>query len=251
MTSSYKFGHFEVVPALRQVLANGAPQALGAKAFDLMVCLLRQRSRVMSKNELLTQVWPGLVVAENNLSVQIVALRKLFGGEAIVTVQGHGFRFGLEALEVPRAGLQAPAETPSAAPSPDTPGLVIPAIAVMPFASQTGDGHADQLALAFAADLIADLARHKELRTISRFSSFSLKSQGLSSRAVCARLNARFLVSGQIQLSETQVDWSLEMVEGQSDEIVWSEQQSLAVSDLPAARSSLVRHLSAWVVSCS
>src|SRR5512135_553959 len=85
----------EIRPAERQVWVNGAPAALGARAFDLLMALYERRERVVGKNELLDLVWPGLVVEENNLQVQVSSLRKLLGPHAIATVPGRGYRFTL------------------------------------------------------------------------------------------------------------------------------------------------------------
>ena len=95
MPQGLAFGRFEVRAAERQLLADGVPVALGARAFDLLTALVERRDRVVTKNELLDQAWPGLVVEENNLSVQISALRKVLGAQAIATITGRGYRFAL------------------------------------------------------------------------------------------------------------------------------------------------------------
>ena len=89
----FAFGRFVAQPAARQLLVDGEPAKLGARAFDLLITLAERRDRVVSKNELLDVVWPGLVVEENNLQVHISALRKLLGPSAIATVPGRGYRF--------------------------------------------------------------------------------------------------------------------------------------------------------------
>ena len=92
---SYLFGRFEVRPAQRSLLVDGKAEVVGARAFDLLVALIEQRERVLTAVELFALVWPGVVVEENNLRQQIAALRKLLGGEAVITVPGHGYRFAL------------------------------------------------------------------------------------------------------------------------------------------------------------
>ena len=77
----------------RQLLIDGLPARLGARALDLLLVLIDRRDRVVSKNELLALVWPGLVVEENNLQVHVSALRKLLGPQAIATIPGRGYRF--------------------------------------------------------------------------------------------------------------------------------------------------------------
>ena len=88
-----KFTQFEVHTARREVLVEGAPVQLGARAFDLLLLLLAHRDRVVSKAEIFATVWPGQVVADNNLTVQITNLRRALGRQAITTVPGRGYRF--------------------------------------------------------------------------------------------------------------------------------------------------------------
>ena len=70
--------------------------ALGARAFDVLQALVERRERLVTKDELLDLVWPGLVVEENNLQQQVSALRKILGSDAIATIPGCGYRFTLE-----------------------------------------------------------------------------------------------------------------------------------------------------------
>ena len=98
-----RFGRVELRPAQRQLLIDGQPAALGARAFDVLLALVEHRERLVSKNELLDLVWPGLVVEENNLQVQVSTLRKWLGPQAIATVPGRGYRFTLASDEAPAA----------------------------------------------------------------------------------------------------------------------------------------------------
>ncbi|HKX93907.1 MAG TPA: winged helix-turn-helix domain-containing protein, partial [Methylibium sp.] len=90
-----RFGRFELQPTERRLLADGAPLALGARAFDMLCLLAASGGRLVSKDELLDTVWAGLVVEENNLQVQASTLRRLLGADAIATIPGRGYRFAL------------------------------------------------------------------------------------------------------------------------------------------------------------
>jgi len=105
---SYRFGQVEVRPAERQLLVEGRPAALGARAFDVLMALIDHRDRVVTKDELFDLVWPGLVVEENNLHVQVSTLRKILGAQSVATVPGRGFRFTLP-LEAAEAAAPSPA----------------------------------------------------------------------------------------------------------------------------------------------
>jgi predicted ATPase/DNA-binding winged helix-turn-helix (wHTH) protein len=94
-----RFGRFELLPVERQLLDSGRPVALGSRAFDVLWTLLQHRDRMLPKAELLDAVWPGLVVEEANLSVQVATLRKALGAAAIATIPGRGYRFALPVKE--------------------------------------------------------------------------------------------------------------------------------------------------------
>ena len=95
LPAAWRFGRFELNPALRQLACDGTPVKLGGRAFDTLVALLARHERVVAKRELMDAVWPRLVVEENNLQVQVLALRKLLGPAAIATVPGRGYRLTL------------------------------------------------------------------------------------------------------------------------------------------------------------
>lgn len=101
-TLSFRDGHIVVDLALREVRVDGRLAKLGGRAFDLLAALMARRGRIVSKDELLHVVWAGVVVEENNLEVQVVALRKVLGHDAIVTVQRHGYRLALAPDEIAR-----------------------------------------------------------------------------------------------------------------------------------------------------
>ena len=87
-----RFARFEILPAERVVHVDGVKTPLGARAFDLLLCLAQRRDRLVGKQELLDVVWPGVVVEEHNIATQIGTLRKLLGPQAIATVPGRGYR---------------------------------------------------------------------------------------------------------------------------------------------------------------
>jgi TolB-like protein/DNA-binding winged helix-turn-helix (wHTH) protein/rhodanese-related sulfurtransferase len=101
----YQFDLLEIRPTERRLLIDGHSAPLGARAFDVLLALVERRDRTVTKNELLDLVWPGLVVEENNLQVQISTLRKLLGQNVIATIPGQGYRFALQAEEAEPSSL--------------------------------------------------------------------------------------------------------------------------------------------------
>lgn len=92
----FHFGRFELQPEERRLLDAGVSVALGPRAFDLLVVLVERAGRLVKKDELLERVWPRVIVEEAALQMQISALRKVLGREAIMTVTGRGYRFALD-----------------------------------------------------------------------------------------------------------------------------------------------------------
>lgn len=100
-----RFKGFEIHPTRRKVFIQERPAKIGARAFDLLMLLATHRTRVVGKNEIFSTVWPGRVVEESNLTVQVYELRQLLGSDAIATVPGQGYQFvaSPEADEPPSA----------------------------------------------------------------------------------------------------------------------------------------------------
>ena len=93
--SRIRLGEFELLPSERMLLSAGSPLELGGRAFDLLLVLVENVGRLVSKTTLIERVWPRLVVDENNLPAQIANLRRVLGAGAIQTVPGFGYRLEL------------------------------------------------------------------------------------------------------------------------------------------------------------
>jgi predicted ATPase/DNA-binding winged helix-turn-helix (wHTH) protein len=102
-----RFSHFELHPAERLLRVRGEPVAIGSRAFDLLLALAQRHERLVTKQELLDLVWPGLVVEEHNIATQIGNLRKLLGAGAISTLPGYGYRLTVARQEAPSTTVAA------------------------------------------------------------------------------------------------------------------------------------------------
>src|SRR5438128_11000266 len=92
VSSVYRIGRFELRTDDALLLDGGESVPLGGRAMDMLCVLAERAPGLVTKRELLDRVWPNLVVEENNLPAQIVALRRVLGAGAIVTVSGRGYR---------------------------------------------------------------------------------------------------------------------------------------------------------------
>jgi len=102
----YQFDRFLLDPAERILSCDGAPLSLTPKAFDILICLVRNQGHIVTKDELLRQVWPDTFVEEINLAVNVSAIRKALGDSVqecrfVATVPGRGYRFVAEVRHPP------------------------------------------------------------------------------------------------------------------------------------------------------
>src|SRR5215470_15931595 len=98
MTEAFVFGPFRLLAARRELLAHGVPVALGQRALEILLLMVSRRGELVTKDELMAEVWPGIVVEENNIQVHVSALRKVLatageGERYLLTVAGRGYRF--------------------------------------------------------------------------------------------------------------------------------------------------------------
>lgn len=111
--ASFAFGPFRLLAARHELLAQGVPVAIGQRALDVLFVLVRRHGELVSKDELMREVWPGVVVEENNLAVHISALRRILGktveGKSYLqTVAGRGYRFVAPVMQEAAARIAAP-----------------------------------------------------------------------------------------------------------------------------------------------
>jgi TolB-like protein/Tfp pilus assembly protein PilF len=225
---------FEIRDATRDVVVAGKSVALGARAFDVLTHLDRHRDRVVTKAELLEQVWGGLAVEEGNLSVQISTLRKVLGAKAIATVPGVGYKLALSAPEA------APSRT-----GPDLPD--IPSVAVLPFANLTGQPGQDYLVDGIVTELIGALTKISGLFTIAATSSFAYKGQSVQLSDVGRELGVRYVLEGSIQQAGAMLRISVQLVEAATGRAIWSDRFTGTLDEIFELQDRLTESVAAAI----
>src|SRR4030088_1358744 len=230
-SSSYRFGTFELQPNERRLLAGGEPVVLGPRAFDLLVALVERPGQLVTKEELLDCVWPKLVVEENNLQVQVSALRKILGQEAIATIPGRGYRF-----TVTLTGSNAPLKT-LLAPIDEN----VPSIAVLPFVNMSDDAANEYFADGIAEELINVLSKIRGLRVASHTSAFSFKGSKVDIPTVAQKLNVATILEGSVRTSGKRVRITAQLIEVASDSHLWSETYDRELDDIFAVQDDIAQ----------
>ena len=174
------FGPFRLDIERRLLFRAGAPVPLRSRGSDILCVLAASPGKVVTKEDLMDQVWPSLNVGENTIQVHVSALRKALGEDIggqrfIVTVPGRGYRF-----------VAGTAEQVHSAESDAGSGLALPdkpSIAVMPFQNVSGDHEQEYFADGIAEDIITALSRIQWLFVIARNSTFTYKGRSVDIQA--------------------------------------------------------------------
>lgn len=242
MTAVYRFDQFEVRPAERRVLAGGTPAVLGARAFDVLLWLIEHRARLVTKHELLEAVWPGRVVEENNLSVQISALRKVVGAATIATVPGRGFRFAAD-VQVSPSAMQAPSPVQADAESTGSASRHFdrPAIAVLPFSVLSADPADAFLCDGIIADVTALLARVPGFLVISRASSFVFRDRANDLPEIAKQLGVRYLVEGSLRTHGEAMRISTQLTDASAGHVIWNGEFSSSRKEASDVQAGVAR----------
>ena len=215
------FGRFRLDLDQRKLMLDGVEVRLGSRALDILCVLATANSEVVSKDELMTRVWPGLVVEENNIQVHVSALRKALGEEKsgqtyLVTVPGRGYRLvGLQrrpAARVDDVGAR------SSLPLPDK-----PSIAVLPFQNMSGDPEENYFAEGMAEEIITALSRCSWLFVIARNSSFTYKGDAVDVRQVGRELGVRYVLEGSVRRAGDRLRFTGQLIDATSGAHIWAD----------------------------
>jgi DNA-binding winged helix-turn-helix (wHTH) protein/tetratricopeptide (TPR) repeat protein len=211
---AYRFGEFCIEPARRLLLQRDEPAPLTAKAFDTLLELVRRPGELVTKDELMSSVWPDTFVEENNLNQHIGALRRVLQdryGENryIVTVPGRGYRFV--------------ADVQSAAPSP-VQGAARLIVAVLPFAPLDDDPQGEYLADGLTEETIAALGQvdPERIGVISRTTVMEYKRSADSVARIGRELGAVYVVEGSLRSDSEHRRVTATLVRTHDQSSVWT-----------------------------
>jgi TolB-like protein len=187
---------------------NGEALPIGHRGYVLLETLLDAQGVPVDKATLMERVWPGMIVEESNLSVQIATLRRQLGGNAealIVTVPRVGYRLVAPA---------APEKTSAAGP---------PMLAVLPFANHSNEAAQGYFADGVVDDIITTLSRFKNFGVLSRGSTFALRDQPGDRRVAAADMGARYVLEGSVRLFADRVRVTAQLVDAGTGAHLWAE----------------------------
>jgi TolB-like protein len=229
----FLFGDYTVDIDRRELTRGSELIAVGPQVFDLLVYLVQNRERVVSKDDLFETVWRGRIVSESTLTSHINAARKALGDSGdeqrlIRTIARKGFRFVGQVREELLSDAQS-ASTISA------PALVLPdkpSIAVLSFQNLSGDPEQEYFADGVVEDIIAALSRMRWLFVIARNSSFTYKGRAVDVKQVGRELGVRYVLEGSVRKAANRVRITGQLIDAATGTNLWADRFEGTLDDI-------------------
>jgi len=237
----------------RRELRRGAEAvAIEPQVFDLIVYLVENRERVVSRDDLIASVWGGRIVSESTLATRINAARKALGDNGVEqklirTIARKGLRF-VGTVHPTSAGghsahvADAPHEASRALPLPDR-----PAIAVLPFVNMSGDPEQEYFSDGISEDIITALSKLRWFFVIARNSSFMYKGKATHLKQVAAELGVGYVVEGSVRKSGDRVRITAQLNDAATGSHIWAERYDRDLADVFAVQDEITEAIVAAI----
>lgn len=233
----------------RELHRAGESVAVEPQVFDLLVYLVENRDRVVSKDDLIASVWGGRIVSESTLTSRINSARKAVGDSGdeqrlIRTIPRKGMRFVGEVQPEQQGAAVAEHSAPrrSALPSLDR-----PAIAVLPFANMSGEPEQEYFSDGISEDIITALSKLRWFLVIARNSSFIYKGKAVHLKQVAEELGVRYVVEGSVRKGGDRVRITAQLNDVVTGSHIWAERYDRELCDVFAVQDEITEAIVAAI----
>jgi TolB-like protein len=228
--------------------------AVEPQVFDLLVYLVQNRDRVVSKDDLFASIWRGRIVSDSTLTSRINAARKAVGdsGEEqklIRTIARKGFRF-VGDVRGPTSGEPVHAEPANESREPRRPALPLPdrpAIAVLPFTNMTDDPAQEYFSDGISEDIITALSKLRWFFVIARNSSFIYKGKAVHLKQVADELGVGYVVEGSVRKVGERVRITAQLNDVATGSHIWAERYDRDLADVFAVQDEITEAIVAAI----
>ena len=243
----YRFGEFELDTQNFKLQRNNIEVEAEPKVFDLLNFLIANRERLVTRDELFVNLWPGQVVSDASLSNQIKSARLLIGDngrtqKSIKTFHGRGYQFIAPISETetvrPSAGLFEELKSDK------------PSIAVLSFSNLSGEPEKDYISDGITDDIITALCHFRDLVVIHRGSSLKFKHQSVDVETVAAHLGARYLVEGSVRIANKRMRVSVQLTDATVGNHLWAESYDSELMDMFDSLDEITQKIVTMVARC-
>ena len=236
---------------LRELTRGGESVAVEPQVFDLLVHLVENRDRVVTKDDLIEAVWDGRIVSESTLTSRINAARRAVGDSGkdqamIRTLARKGFRFVGDVQPKAANGHEVHAPAPRIDPTgellfPQLPALDRTAIAVLPFANLSGEPEQEYFSEGIAEDIITALSKLRWFYVIARNSSFIYKQKSVHHQRIGEELGVGYVVEGSVRKDGDHVRIAAQLVDVATGSHLWAERYDRNLADVFAVQDEITQ----------
>ncbi|QPF91374.1 winged helix-turn-helix domain-containing tetratricopeptide repeat protein [Bradyrhizobium commune] len=236
---------------LRELSREQVPIAVEPQVFDLVVHLMENRDRVVSKDELIDKIWHGRSVSESTLTSRINAARKAIGDSGasqtlIRTIARKGFRF------VGNVETKLAATTPELVRNVTAPQAMLalpdrPAIAVLPFTNMSDDREQDYFSDGISEDIITALSKLRWFFVVARNSSFVYKGRAVHIHEIARELGVRYVLEGSVRRSGDRLRISAQLNDTSTGGHLWAERYDRELADIFAVQDEITEAIVAAI----
>jgi TolB-like protein/tetratricopeptide (TPR) repeat protein len=233
----YLFENYEFDTDRRELHRGADVVSVTPQVFDLLDNLIRNRERVVSKDDLINAIWNGRIVSDAALTTRLNAARSAIGDSGaeqrlIKTLPRKGFRF----VGVVREAQGSESAQISGNPlEPPKPALTLPyqfSIAVLPFENMSGDPEQEYFADGMVDDIITALSRFKSLFVIARNSSFTFKGKAVDIKEVGRQLGVRYVLEGSVRKASGKVRIAGQLIDAVTGAHIWADRFERDLTDV-------------------
>lgn len=246
----FLFGDHTLDDDLRELRRGQEAVAVEPQVFDLLIYLVQNRDRVVSKDDLIASVWGGRVVSDSTLTSRINAARKAVGDNGseqklIRTIARKGLRF-VGDVHIRPMGLEAQADMHE----PSRPALPLPdrpAIAVLPFVNMSGDPEQEYFSDGISEDIITALSKLRWFFVIARNSSFTYKGKAVHMKQIAEELGVGYVVEGSVRKGGEYVRITAQLNDVATGSHIWAERYDRAIADVFAVQDEITEAIVAAI----
>ncbi len=243
----------------RELRRGSEPVALEPQVFDLLVYLLLNRDRVVTKEDLIDAVWGGRIVSDSTLTSRINAARRAIGDSGdqqilIRTIARKGLRFvGAVGMHSEEGQLQSSGASTAAAdedrdrPRSTLPRLDRPAIAVLPFVNMSGDPEQEYFSDGISEDIITALSKLRWFFVIARNSSFIYKGRAVHIRQIADEIGVGYVVEGSVRKGGDRVRITAQLNDVATGSHIWAERYDRNLADVFAVQDEITEAIVAAI----
>jgi TolB-like protein/Tfp pilus assembly protein PilF len=249
----YEFGPFRLNPRERLLLHETRSVPLTPKVFDTLIVLVRNRGHVVSKDELMREIWPDTNVEEANLTQNVSMLRKVFGqrdkgNSYIETIPKLGYRFMADVRKMAIESNELAEEQDTARPvierRKSQRSEAIDSLAVLPLANASADPNAEYLSDGITESIINSLSQLPRLRVMARSAVFRYKAKEVDAKKVGRELGVRAVLTGRVLHLGNKLIIRTELIDVSDGRQIWGEQYDREPLDIIAVQEEISREIS-------